>query len=101
MHVMGRRIATLAAAVVLVGAVAPADADRESRKERKERKKREKEERERKEKEEQERKEAPPPDPEPPQPEPPAEDTPWSKGVTPEQKQTAQRLLEQGNDLFV
>jgi tetratricopeptide (TPR) repeat protein len=28
-------------------------------------------------------------------------ETPWSRGVSAEQKQTAQRLLEEGNDLFV
>ena len=29
------------------------------------------------------------------------DETPWSRGVTPEQRATAQRLLEEGNDLFV
>jgi tetratricopeptide (TPR) repeat protein len=29
------------------------------------------------------------------------DETPWSRGVTPEQREAAQRLLEQGNDLFV
>jgi tetratricopeptide (TPR) repeat protein len=29
------------------------------------------------------------------------DETPWSRGVTAEQRETAQRLLEEGNDLFV
>jgi hypothetical protein len=34
-------------------------------------------------------------------PAPPADDTPWGKGVSAEQKATAQRLLEEGNNLFL
>jgi hypothetical protein len=39
-------------------------------------------------------------EPEPPPP-PPADDTPWGKGVSAENKATAQRLLGEGNELFV
>jgi tetratricopeptide (TPR) repeat protein len=35
------------------------------------------------------------------EPTPEAQEKPWSRGVSAEQKQTAQRLLEEGNDLFV
>lgn len=52
---MGTRIATLAVAVAMCAAAAPAHAD----------------------------------------------ETPWSRGVSAEQKETAQRLLAEGNDLFV
>ena len=45
---------------------------------------------------------APTPAPAPaPAPAPPQDDTPWGKGVSAEHKATAQRLLGEGNDLFV